>query len=121
MRLILLLILLSSCQDFNSNSFDESLVDTVNIDTSTPGGKRLKDSYDILNDKCMNCHTGYHNSWLKYDTDNLWETNQVVIKGDAEASELIIRMKNRGGDMPLGGVQLTVDEFQVVSEWINNI
>jgi len=106
MRIILLLILLSSCQDFNSNSFDESLVDTVNIDISSPGGKRLKDSYDILNDKCMNCHTGYHNSW---------ETYQVVIKADEEASDLIIRMKNRGGDMPLGGVQLTVDEFQFVS------
>jgi hypothetical protein len=121
MRVFLFLAFFVSCQDFNSNSFDDVLSQSVVIDTSTPGGKRLKKSYDILYDKCMNCHTGYHNSWIKYGTDDLWETNSLIIGGDSAASELAIRLKNNGGDMPLGGSQLSVTELQAVNDWIDNI
>lgn len=105
----------------NSNSFDKTLAQTVSFDISTPGGVRLKNSYFILKEKCMSCHTGYHSDWTKYNTDELWEQNQLVIAGDSEASELIIRMKNSGGDMPLGGSGLDLNNFEIVKEWIDNI
>ena len=70
MKFLIVLLFLSGCQDFNSNSFDEDLAQIVNFDLSTPGGVRLRDSYMILKENCMSCHTGYHSDWIGYNTND---------------------------------------------------
>lgn len=118
---IFLLFLISSCQDFNSNSFDKEKSYVAVIDTSTAEGKRLNSAYQVLKNNCMSCHTGYHSVWLKFNTSELWQNENLIIAGDANASEIMIRLKNNGGDMPLNNSPIQFTDLIYIEDWINGL
>lgn len=113
---------ITSCyQDTNSNSFDDRYSLSNGIDTSTPNGQRLSNAYDILKENCMNCHTGYHNSWTNLNTDSKWINTGLVEQNDAYSSTLLIRLKNIGGNMPKDNPQISEEDFDIIVDWIDNI
>mgnify|MGYP001947001619 FL=1 len=120
MRLLLLIIgfTLASCgQSTNSNTSD-FLLSGNGID---PSNTKLLNAYEVINDKCISCHTGYHNSWSSLNTDQLWIDSGSVVAGTSLSSSLVIRLKNRGGDMPLLSPMLTEEEYQYIIEWIDSL
>lgn len=115
------LFFLTACgQTFNSQSIDR-FSGAGNIDVSTPQGLRLFKAYQVIQNRCISCHTGYHNSWKQYNTDNLWIQNSLVIKGDFRGSLLISRLQNEGSDMPLLAAQIPEVDYQILKDWIENI
>jgi hypothetical protein len=113
---------LTSClQSTNSNSFDRSYSQTVNIDTSTAAGERLYAAYMVLKNNCMNCHTGYHDSWTTFNTDQKWIESTLVEVNDGYSSSLIINLKNIGGSMPKDRPQLPEEDLDILLDWIDNI
>ncbi len=117
----LVFLLLFGCgQTFNSHSVD-NFIGTGNIDISTPEGMRLFQATSVIKNRCINCHTGYHNSWLQYNRDIDWIGSGLVIKGDFRGSLLISRLQNEGSDMPLFAPQIPESEYQLLKEWIENI
>ena len=115
------LLLVSCYQDINSNSYDDSYSLTNGIDTSTPNGKRLSTAYNVLKDKCMSCHTGYHNKWIDYTTDAKWLNSGLVEPNNAFSSEIITKLKNMGGNMPKDNPQIPEKDFDNLVLWIEDI
>lgn len=118
-KAILLLFILTSCgQDFNSSSGDFALTADNGIDTSTAAGVRLSAAYNVLKNNCMTCHTGYHNGWANYKTDSDWITKGLAVRGDTTSSQVYDRLKNVGGDMPQGAPQISDTDRQKLEDWI---
>lgn len=116
-----LFLYLTGCgQTFNSQSIDR-FSGTGNIDVSTVQGVRLFKAYQVIQSRCINCHTGYHNSWIQYNTDNLWIKNGLIVKGEFRDSQLISRLQNEGSDMPLLAAQIPEADYQILKDWIENI
>lgn len=115
-----LMLLTNSCQDFNSNTFDEFRF--VGFDLTTIEGRAMK----VINDKCSYCHT--HAAWagekfrvdLAGGSDQTWITAGLIDQsGDYTTSEIIQRLKNfPGGDMPVGDSELTQGELDDLCAWI---
>jgi len=120
--LIFMILLISSCgQSFNSNSSDNNLVDYAGIDTSTPAGQRLNSAFNVINVRCISCHTGYHSTWSSYRTDAAWRTAGLVQNGNPMGSAVYSRLKNVGGDMPLQNPQISDSERGLIETWINQL
>lgn len=112
------LSILSSCgQSANSNSFDDLLAN-IQID---PSNTNLVQAYQVINNRCISCHTGYHNSWASYNTDQKWLSSGMVSAGSTGDSPLIQALKNSGGTMPLNGANLTESEYNKLTDWIDNL
>ena len=112
----LLLITSTSCgQSWNTNSKD-FLLSGNGID---PSNTNLVTAFAVINDECISCHTGYHNSWSTLNTDQLWIANGSIVAGSALSSPLITRLKNRGGDMPLLSPTLTETQYNALINWID--
>jgi hypothetical protein len=116
-KLILILsLLLCSCgQSYNSNSKD-FLLSGNGID---PSNTSLVEAFSVISNNCISCHSGYHNSWSNYKTDQQWIDSGNVSAGSALSSPLIIRLKNRGGDMPLLSSNLSESEYNSLVNWID--
>ncbi|MBK24569.1 MAG: hypothetical protein CME70_11295 [Halobacteriovorax sp.] len=124
MRFAILLYLLvaSSCiQSDNSNTFDRAFSENIGIDRSTPKGERLYQAYIVLKENCMSCHTGYHNDWNSNKTDQGWISSGQIEPNDSYSSSLVIRLKNIGGNMPKDKPQISEAEFDLITNWIDNI
>lgn len=121
MRLIFLFLLVSCGQSFNSNSGDSAFTADNGIDTSTPAGQRLDAAYTVLKNECMSCHTGYHNSWNAYKTNNAWVNAGLVVAGNPMGSSVYNRLKNVGGDMPQLNPQISESERQTLEDWIDQL
>ncbi len=114
--LIILTFMLTGCgQSWNSNSKDY-LLSGNGID---PSNTNLLEAFNVINEKCISCHSGYHNSWSAYNTDQLWIDSGNITAGDALSSPLVTRLKNRGGDMPLLSSMLTESEYDSLVKWID--
>lgn len=112
-----LCLFFSSCgQSTNSNSYDEFLDFAID-----PSNVKLAKAFNVVNSKCLNCHTGYHNRWKSFNTDAKWIESGVISAGNANASILMNKLKNDGGNMPIGGANLTEDEYEILKDWINNL
>ena len=125
MRLLILTIL-SSClgvgQGTNSNSFDEQIFSPVDIDTSTPAGIRFSRAFNVISNKCVNCHTStIHNTWAGFTTDQAWLDSIFVNQSDSQNSLLIRRLINNGSDMPQGGSALSDQEINDLESWIDGL
>jgi hypothetical protein len=111
------LSLVSCGQSINSNTSD-FLLSGNGID---PSNTKLLNAFEVINDKCISCHTGYHNSWSSLNTDQLWIDSGNVTAGTSLSSPLIIRLKNRGGDMPLLSPMLTETDYNYLINWIDSL
>ena len=105
----------SSCQDYNSNSFDQNKYQSTN----------LNEPLGIIRAKCISCHKGTHDWWANLTANSDWSNTQVngsfyVVPGDFAGSYIISRLKNFGSDMPDGGSALTEEELAVLRDWIEN-
>lgn len=117
--LFLLVVLLISCgQSYNSNSFDDQKYKKVQIDNSTPEGQRFALAYNVIKTKCISCHNGYHNSYANYTTDSAWSSSGLIVPGDFAGSFLRNKLKNFGGTMPSSGSNLTDQEVGYLEDWI---
>ncbi len=117
-----IIVFLTSCiQSTNSNTFDRTFSENIGIDRSTPAGERLYQAYIVLKNDCMSCHSGYHNSWSSFNTDQAWIDSGLIESNDAYSSTLVIRLKNIGGNMPKDNPQLSEEDFDKVIEWIDSI
>jgi mono/diheme cytochrome c family protein len=118
---LLLIIALSSCgQSFNSNTSDFALI-ASNFCTDQSNA-RLCAANEILQTKCANCHTDdIHANWTTYSTDAQWiaSGSNRVVPGNADASTIITKLKNYGGNMPDQAPELTDAEAQALRDWID--
>lgn len=118
---IFLVFLLFSCgQDYNSNSFDEQKYNTK-IETDSPEGLRFYNAYNVINSKCISCHTSYHNGYANYTTSEKWIESGLVTANDFENSFLILKLKNYGGSMPQGGSELSSEQITYLKDWIEGL
>lgn len=119
---ILLLLLVISCgQNYNSNTFDKDIYQEVTIDVTSPEGERFYQAFNVIKDKCISCHTGYHNSYANYTTDAEWTASGLIVAGDYEGSFLRNKLKNYGGNMPASGSELSDSEIAYLEDWIVNL
>ncbi len=117
---IALLIFLSSCQDFNSNSFDDS---KYGNDSSGETDPNFAPAFEVLRTECISCHQGYHNAWASRKTNEAWISSGLVTAGDAANSALIEAMVNSGtpgANMPPTGA-IDNNKYLLLQQWINNI
>ena len=109
------LLFLTSCQDYNSNSADQSRYEEI---TFPPGATaELQASYRIIKDRCFVCHS----EWSSYKTNAQWENAGLVVFGQASNSSLIYRLKNFSppGDMPTGAYPtMPNSEYQKLLDWV---
>lgn len=117
---IVLLMALSSCgQTFNSNTSDTGLIPFAAC------GAGNSDEYCaaevIIRDKCINCHSGYHDQWASYKTDADWLGSGRVVAGSTAGSTLITRLKNQGGNMPADAPQISDADYQTLITWVQSL
>ena len=115
-----LLLLLSSCgQTFNSNTNDTGLVALgACSEAGTTAGDRYCAAEAIIQSRCINCHSGYHDQWSTWKNDAAWKTSGRVVAGSTAGSTLITRLKNQGGNMPADAPQMADTEYQTLIEWV---
>lgn len=114
--LVSLLVILTGCQDFNSNSSDDDRFKQVTL----TGTANFNSAYYILQERCATCH----NEYAGYTNEQDWVDEGLASPGDASGSKVIFRIINTGGtdsDMPLGLGPLPSDEYQDLVDWVNGI
>jgi len=115
--------ILSSCgQTFNSNTADNLLLPSNYCEDQTK--TLLCDANEVLQTKCTSCHTGYHNTWGAWNTDEQWLANGKVVAGNPAGSEIITRLKTYGTgltNMPQDDAALTQEEYDKLEAWINSL
>ena len=119
-KFIIIATLLLSCgQTFNSNTNDKGLVSlTACSEAGTPAGDRYCAAESIIQNRCINCHTGYHDQWATYNNDSEWKASGRVVAGSTAGSSLITRLKNQGGNMPADAPQIPDSEYQTLINWV---
>lgn len=121
--LISSLFILFSCQDYNSNSSDALKFKNVVVDDG--GDPNFAAAKVVIDSRCVNCHTGEHNTWAgRTNEDWLNDPLAPITRGDPANSKLIIRTINTGGtpaNMPLGGSALPDAEYTALKTWITEI
>ncbi len=118
--LIAVLALFSGCgQDYNSSSNDAGQYAPIEgIDSSTASGARLLAAYRVMQSKCFQCHS----SWSTYKTNALWVSSGKVVAGNTSASSVYTSLKNNNGNMPPDPyAQLTAEELETITTWIQGI
>jgi uncharacterized membrane protein len=122
MKLIFLtLLFLFSCQDNNSNSGDRGKYGPVEFDEADPNFSK---AYYIVQDRCVNCHSGYHNSWAEYKSNAAWISSGLIIQNDSQNSSFLNRIINSaqvGANMPLNGTALPDAEYDHLVQWIEGM
>lgn len=117
--LFLTFVLMSCGQSFNSNSKDFLLgSQTYCSDTSQT---KLCVANEIIARNCINCHSGYHNSWASYLTNSAWLASAMIAAGNSDNSALILKLKNAGGNMPEGAAPLSDADYSALRSWIDSL
>lgn len=114
-----LLLLLVSCQDYNSNSGDRGRYGPVVLNENDPN---FREAYDIIQNRCVSCHDHRHDDWAEFKSNADWEASGLVVPTDPDASEFIERIVNSGqtsSNMPPGGSPLPDDEYQHLRKWVS--
>ncbi len=122
-----LFLFLFSCQDYNSNSADESRFSEAPLppapnqnDPSYQSYVKLANSYNIIKTRCFQCHS----QWQNLNTNQKWIDSGLVIKNNPENSLIINRLKNFDppGDMPSGANSaLPNSEYITLTDWIETM
>ena len=113
-------LLLAGCgQTFNSNTSDSGLIPLLACtEAGTAAGDRFCAAQAVIQEKCINCHSGYHDQWAAYTNDQAWKTSGRVVAGSTAGSTLITRLKNQGGNMPADSPQISDVNYQSLIEWV---
>ena len=115
---LILLTLISCGQTFNSQSGDK-FSGNILVDDSSPEGERSNKAFTILDRSCTSCHTSYHANWNSFQTDADWVANGLVVKGQADISPVITKLKNVGGNMPPSAPAISDADYQALLDWID--
>lgn len=99
-------------QTYNSNTGD------VIYAQNTCDGGALNQVCAVLNDRCISCHTGYHNNWASFTTNEKWQQSGLITIGNPNSSTLYQRIRNVGGDMPPTGTGISETELTTLRTWI---
>lgn len=76
----------------------------------------------ILQQKCINCHSGFHQRWQNFRSSKDWVKNNLVIPGKPNSSLLFKKLKFNGGNMPLGNsAEISNDENEKIKIWIESL
>ena len=87
----------------------------------------------IVNNRCVTCHTGTHNSWAGDAWQEAWVSTGLVVPGDAAASTVIDRLTSSSSRMPPTwatgnapdgtplNTPLVPNDIDVVRAWINGL
>ncbi len=105
-------------QTFNSQTGDK-FSGNILVDDSSPDGARTNKAFAILDRSCTNCHTSYHANWRSLQTDAAWVANGLVVKGQADISPVITKLKNVGGNMPPSAPAISEADYQALLDWID--
>lgn len=114
------LILLASCQDYNSNSGDRGRYGPVELNESDPNFRK---AYLIIQDRCVSCHDHKHDKWAEFKSNQDWIDADLVVANDAANSEFIKRIVNTqatSSNMPPTGA-IPAAEYDHLVEWVTNI
>jgi uncharacterized membrane protein len=121
LKLFPLLLVLASCQDYNSNTSDRSKYGPVELEANP----QFQRAYGIIQQRCTSCHTSpVHSGWGTYTTSQMWIDTGRVVAGDSQNSPLVRRIWNSGNtdsNMPQGQGPLANDEYDAIVEWIDNL
>ena len=116
------LLLLASCQNYNSNSGDANTYGPVVLNEADPN---FAQAYSIIVNRCVNCHSSnIHSVWSSYTSNNDWLNTGMVNRGDPDNSYFIQRIINYGAsssNMPQGGSALPAAEYNHLRKWIEEI
>ena len=120
MRLILaiLILALTSCQDYNSNSGDRGRYGPVVLDESDPNFEK---AYNIIQTSCVSCHDQEHDRWADFKTNADWLAAGYIDQANPTDSQIIRRIINTGtteSNMPPGGSPLSNDEYNHLIKWV---
>lgn len=117
-----LLLILISCQDYNSNTADRIKYGPVVLDEADPN---FQQAYTIIQNRCVSCHSStIHDAWATYQDNAAWLDSGMILRGDPDNSYFIQRIINAGGassNMPQGGSALPDAEYQHLRKWIEEI
>ena len=117
--LFILFFILSSCQDYNSNSGDKGRYGPVELNESDPNFRK---AYFIIQSRCVSCHDHKHDKWADFKSNDEWVADGLVEPGVPASSELIQRIINTGtassSDMPPGGSPLPDTEYNALVKWV---
>lgn len=114
----LILISLTGCQDYNSNSGDRGRYGPVILDESDPNFAR---AYGILQNRCVSCHDHQHDRWADFTSNADWLAAGYIDMSNRTNSEVIRRIINTGAtdsNMPPGGSPLSNDEYNHLIKWV---
>jgi uncharacterized membrane protein len=109
-------------QNTNSHSNDATLWGTNTITDPT-----FAAAYQVLSNRCINCHTGRHSHWSDFQTVEQWYAvengSPLVVPNDMEGSSIINRLTFWGsvGGMPEGEANLTQEEYDDLQTWIESL
>jgi uncharacterized membrane protein len=119
---IFILLIFSSCQDYNSNSGDKGRYGPIELNESDPN---FRTAYFIIQDRCVSCHDHKHDRWAEFKSNAEWVADGLVIAGQPATSELIVRIVNTGNasssNMPPGGGALPNTEYNALIKWVTEI
>jgi len=76
----------------------------------------------IFDNNCGNCHLGNSSGDLNLSNYAILMSNDVIVPGNHQASELydrITRDNSDAGDMPPGNSELSQDEIDLIAQWID--
>jgi mono/diheme cytochrome c family protein len=114
---LFILLFISCGHDFNSNDLDKLRFG----DKSVEGSALFKASFEIMNNRCVSCHTNRHANYASLKTESDWIRESLVIPRNPIDSQIMQRLINNGGDMPQGGSALSAQEIQTLTDWINSL
>lgn len=126
MRLFLLslfMLMFMSCEDYNSNSADKIKYSNEPQQEET-GDPNFAPAFAVIQNRCISCHSGFHNNWATYTDNEKWLNSGLIIRGDPDNSRLIkltINSGQAGANMPQGGGAIPDAEFQLLRKWISEI
>ena len=117
-RPLLFCIFLIGCQSYNSHTGDKAKFAELELEDN----EQFQAAYKVIQNRCINCHSGNHNAWATYVNTQLWIDKGLIVAGSAADSLLVKRTINTNetaSNMPPGGSPLPNDEYQAILDWIN--
>jgi mono/diheme cytochrome c family protein len=119
-KLLLVLILALSCQDYNSNSGDKFRYGPLGLEAGSSA--EFTSAYVILLLRCASCH--HHDAYAGYKSEQAWKDAGLVVGGNPDASTVINNIRNyegTGSNMPQDSGPLPDEEYTALKTWVQSV